>query len=104
MRRAWFLGIGFGLLVAGLSAPVHAQSWGDAYAKGDWLGRERSCTQGETPDPAQCTPATMGQVAVCWSNNPGCGGSDAWCTYKTVQLSTPQDGKTPGEIYQCQKD
>jgi hypothetical protein len=85
------------------SAGTQAQSWRETKLDGDWGGRDRACSQGATPRPEQCNAATRGQVAVCWTNRKTgeCFGATAWCTYKTVTLNTPKDGRAPGRIYEC---
>jgi hypothetical protein len=80
-----------------------AQTWWNTLTQGDWAGKDRACSQGATPRPSECTPAFYGQVAVCWTNRRTgeCGGATAWCTYKFVELNTPQNGANPGMVYQC---
>ena len=83
-----------------------AANWSDTFTRGDWIGRDRACSQGPFPDASQCNSAFFwsGQ-AVCWSNRHTgeCGGAIAWCTYKTVGLTTPHGYGTvsDGEIYKC---
>jgi len=85
------------------TAPAKAQIWFDTHSQGDWVGRDRGCSQGPSPDPNMCNGKFLGKVAVCWMSRPTdeCGGATTWCKYKTVDINTPQDGSFPGEIYQC---
>jgi hypothetical protein len=81
--------------------------WVDTYTQGDWGGRDRGCSVGPTPRADRCSAAFLRQVAVCWTNRltgwpaEECRGASAWCTYKYVELNTPQNGTAPGEIYHC---
>jgi hypothetical protein len=77
--------------------------WSDTQSFGDWGGNDRACSQGSQPDQNQCQPQYSGQVAVCWANRPTgeCGGAVAWCTYKTIGLTTPRNGRSPGHVYYC---
>jgi hypothetical protein len=102
LRRTGFLVIGTWVICTATSL-ANSQEWTDTNSLGDWGGRDRTCSQGSVPDPDQCRSEYRGQVAVCWSNRRTgeCGGATAWCTYKTVGLTTPQNGGAPGHIYYC---
>jgi hypothetical protein len=101
MHLTGFLVIGSVLCTS--ATLVYAQQWSNTRSQGDWGGRDRACSQGPRPDPDECRPEHRGQVAVCWTNRRTgeCGGAVAWCTYKTVGLTTPQNGSNPGWIYYC---
>jgi hypothetical protein len=86
--------------------PSKAQTWSDTRTLGDWGGRDSiPCSVGSKPNSNRCKPASVGRVAVCWSNRQTgeCGNARAWCTYKdnSVGLHTFPNGGSPGEIYAC---
>jgi hypothetical protein len=102
VTRCLFLIVAAQLFLFGAGSSK-GQTWTDAYTRGDWGGRDRTCSQGAEPDPNQCNRAYLGQVAVCWSNRQTweCNNAIAWCTYKTIGVTAPQNGSNPGNIYGC---
>jgi hypothetical protein len=74
--------------------------WTDTTQKGDWMDHDVTVTSGPFPQYGTkghrlCDDRHEGSVAVCYADS---------CTYKDIKyinIFTPQDGKSPGEVYIC---
>jgi hypothetical protein len=78
--------------------------------RGDCPGQDVWCSSGVRPQPKQCIPSRVGQVAVCWENGenrgyppfPGCQNSPLnWCTYKKVSVAECIRGQSPARMFEC---
>ena len=91
------------------AASVNARDpvWTNASTSADWGGHDYGCSPGNRPKANFCNSHHSEHVAVCWSNRATgwpfreCQGKSTWCTYKDVNLSTPPNGASPGQVWVC---
>jgi hypothetical protein len=92
--------------------------WVDTNIQADWGGHDRGSTSGNQPklsisDTPMCDDNNIGLIAVCWDNRPTgypvevptdvSGTPSRWCAYKdrSVNIATPRDGHSPGQVFEC---
>jgi hypothetical protein len=73
--------------------------WADTGMVADWGDGDYARSGGDTPHNRFCDNHHAHYVAVCWSRSRG--DNADWCTYKKIDISTPPNGQTPGEVWVC---
>jgi hypothetical protein len=73
--------------------------WADTGIVADWGDGDYARSGGDTPENKYCDNNHAHYVAVCWSRSRG--DNADWCTYKKIDISTPPNGQTPGEVWVC---